>query len=161
MPLPYDNEISLLERPRTRVPAHLRRNSVPDLRAIQSLRARVHARRWISVLDQPLPAGRRLPVHCPGAERVRAAARYYNFLARRIRRAGPRDQLAARPLDEARQRLRVHLHDDVAVFFQLSRSARAALAILRSIARPLCVGVVLFGFSTRRSGANALGRKEP
>src|SRR4051812_15819104 len=156
----YEHENVNVERPRTRLPAHLRRNSVPDLRAIQSLRARVHARRWIPVLDRPLPTGWRLPVYGAGAERIRSAARGGNLLASRLRRTVHCHQLATWSLDKAGQCLRVHLHDDVAVLIQLSRCARAALAILRSIARPLSLGVVFFGFPAGRSGANALGWEE-
>jgi hypothetical protein len=48
------------------------------------------------------------------------------------------------------QRLRLHLHDDVTFFLELSRPARRTVAVLRRVARPLRAGALLSGFHRGR-----------
>lgn len=89
---------------------------VLDLRSVQGLLVPVHPERWIRMVDQPLPAGRRsLPVYGSAAAGLRSPAREGISFSRGLRRVGDWLIACAWNISQSCQRLRVLIYVVVAV----------------------------------------------
>src|SRR5215469_17894551 len=89
-------------------------NPVSHFRRIQGLWHAVHLGRWLSVLDQSISDGRRLPIYGTGAEGFCSSVREANCVSGRLRRIGDRTGTCPWNPGPACKHMRPDLHVDPA-----------------------------------------------
>jgi len=124
-------------------------SSVSHFRRIQGLWHAVHLGRWLSILDQSIPNGRRLPIYGTGSEGFCTSVRKANRVSGRLRRIGDRTGTCPWNPGPACQRMRLGLHVNPAVLIELSGAACFFLAVPRRGARPSGFGTLLCGIRSR------------
>src|SRR5579872_4650708 len=122
---------------------------VSDLWGIQGLWNAIYAARRLSVLDQSVSARRGLSIYGSDTAARGSSPCHGDRFPGRIWRACDRPGTLSWNSGQDRQRIWRDLYAHIALLFQLSRSSRRFLAILRWFARPFRARDVLFDVHRR------------